>query len=443
MQKFKKFTCLLLAAFMVISLVGCGKTSDANNSQPTQDSSKPTQATVEPAKDPIKLTLWDYMASEEDSRALRPVLENWKNEYPNIKIERDFVGVEDYKIKLKTAISGNAAPDIFISWGGGFSKPFIDAGKVLKLDDYLSDNLKGNLIPAYQEAMTYNGSLYGLSFNGWVGMLFCNKEIFDQNNIKIPETYAELLDAVKALRAKKINPLAVGVNETWTAAMYHNMIALRTAGADACFSALTGTGSFDIPEIKDSITKMTELVKADAFMDGAVGLNYDEIRTAFKQGQVAMMFGGSWFAGECEASDSPVKGKIVPVKFPVIEGGKGIATEYLGGSIDCFMVSGGTKYPTEAVKALEYICYNHSREGFYEGLGMPVYIDTYDNSRLDRVTAEINDITKDATKFHLAWDTILSEENTQVLLEQIADIFTDKTTPDSFAQKMQSLSIKK
>lgn len=424
MRKLNRIACILIVLALMIGGCGVEKTGnpDANQSEP------------------IKLTLWDYMSSDEDSRVLRPILDNWKKENPNIIIERDFVSVEDYKIKLKTTMSGNSAPDIFISWGGGFSKPFVDEGKVLKLDDYLSNEIKGNFIPAYNEAMTYDGKLYGLPFNGWVGILFCNSELFEQNGIDYPENFDDLLSASAKFRENNINPIAVGVNETWTAGLYHNVIALRTAGAEASTAALTGTGSFNTPEMKNSIVMLDKLVKANAFMDGHMGLNYDETRSQFKQGQVAMIFDGSWFAGECEADDCPVKGKIVPKKFPLVQGGAGKSTEYLGGSIDCFMVSANTKYPKEAVKALEYICTNHSTEGYYNGLGMPVYKGEFDNSKLDRVTAEINDLVKDAERYQLAWDTILSEGDTQIFLELVADVFTGKTTPEAFAEKMQEIN---
>ncbi len=450
MRVLSRFACIILVLAMVFSMAGCGvqKTDSGNPGVSTGASNTPqnspqasaTQPSETSPAEPIKLTLWDYMSSDEDSRVLRPILEKWAEENPNIIIERDFVSVEDHKIKLKTSISVNSAPDIFISWGGGFSKPFVDAGKVLQLDDYISDDLKSKFIPAYNEAMTYDGKLYGLPFNGWVGILFCNSELFEKNGIAYPETFDDLLSAVGKFREKGINPLAVGVNETWTAALYHNVIALRTAGSEASMSALTDKGSFNTPEMKDSITKLSQLIKANAFMDGHMGLNYDETRSQFKQGQVAMIFDGSWFAGECETDDCMVKGKVVPKKFPVITGGKGKATEYLGGSIDCFMVGANTKYPKEAVKALEYICFNHSTQGYYNGLGMPVYKDEFDNTKLDRVTAEINDLVKDAEKYQLAWDTVLSEGDTQILLELVADVFTGKTTPEMFAEKMQKIN---
>jgi len=432
MKRASKITCVVISIVMLVTLFGCGSKTD-NGSNPSN---------AEKVQ-PVNLTMWDYMASDEDSRVLRPILEDFKKQNPNIIIERDFVGVEDYKIKLKTAISGNAAPDIFITWGGGFSKPFVDADKVLQLDDYLSEETKAKTIPTYEETMTYDGKLYGLPFDAWVGVLFCNKELFEKYKVKYPETFDELLAAAKTFRANGIGPMAVGVNEKWTASMYQNIIALRTAGADNCMNALTGTGRFDTPEITDSINKLSELVKANAFIDGALGLNYDEIRSIFKQGQAAMFVDGSWFAGECELAESPVKGKIVAKKFPMINGGKGTATEYLGGSIDSFMISSKTKNPKEAVKALEYICTNYSTKGYYAGLGLPVFKDDFDNSKLDRLTQEVKTISSDATKFQLAWDTVLSEEDTQILLDSVADVFSNKITADKFGKTMQAINDKK
>ena len=103
--------------------------------------------------EPITLQLWS-IATESDSshQAFVDAIAAYEAEHPDIKIEHNATENEAYKTKIKAAMSsGEDLPDIFFTWGMGFLGEFVDAGRVVCLDDYY---------PAYAdelpEAMTVN-----------------------------------------------------------------------------------------------------------------------------------------------------------------------------------------------------------------------------------------------------------------------------------------------
>lgn len=439
-QKRSIFVWVLVLLLSVSALLtGCAPKTTA----PVTGDAAATNVAGETPKEPIVLTMWDEMASEESARVIVPIVEKWNAEHPEIQIAREAVDVESYKIKLKTAISANEAPDIFFSWGAGFSQPFVEAGKVLALDDYLSEDVKNNALPGVLTNVIYDNKTYGLPYNMWYGVFYCNTELFDKYGVKIPETYDELLAAVKTFRANNIGPIAVGVNERWTAMFYHNILALRTAGTELCNDALNKRARYDGPEFLEAVQKLDEMVKAGAFMDGAMGLNYDESVSAFKQGEVPMMFQGTWLAGELENPEYPVSGKIVAKKFPVIPGAKGDGTDYLGGSVDVYMVNAQTANKEAAVQVLEYICTEMSKQGYVQGLGLPVYKAEVDQTKIDRLTLEAAALVEDSKGFVLAWDTFLVGEDAQLHLDLVGDIFAGVRTPEDFVKEMQTINDKK
>ena len=59
------------------------------------------------------------------------------------------------------------------------------------------------------DAFTYEDKIYGLPLFGWMMGLYCNTEMFNRYNIKIPETYSELVEAVKEFREHDITPMAL------------------------------------------------------------------------------------------------------------------------------------------------------------------------------------------------------------------------------------------
>jgi len=388
----------------------------------------------------ITLTLWDIMVNAEEERAIKPAIEQWNKENPGIQIVRDSLDDESYKMKLKTAIAANEAPDLFFTWGGGFSKPFVEAGKILPLQNRLSSDIESRLIEGADGYVTYDGIRYGLPYSQWVGVLYCNKELFDKYGLEIPETYNELLDVVRAFKANGVDPIGVGAAERWTAMFYHNILALRTTGSSLSNKALAGEAAYDSPEFMEAAEKLTELVEAGAFQNGYMGMNYDEYKALFLAGQIPMVFQGDWLAGECELEDSAVRGKIVATHFPAIEGSSASPKDFLGGALDSFMISADTKHPEEAIQALEFLCLTQSEIGFREGMGMPVYKTDIDPSQTNRLTQQIVELTGEATGFTLAWDTFLTGQDTELHLNLVQELFAGLVTPEEFSSQMQTIN---
>ncbi|MFQ7550477.1 MAG: extracellular solute-binding protein [Blautia marasmi] len=83
-------------------------------------------------------------------------------EDPSLEIQLDYAENEAYKTKIKAAVAANEAPDIYGTWGGGFTKPFVEADKVLQIDEYMTDDIKGQLLPGVLDYFTFEDKLYGL-----------------------------------------------------------------------------------------------------------------------------------------------------------------------------------------------------------------------------------------------------------------------------------------
>ncbi|MBZ4645679.1 MAG: raffinose/stachyose/melibiose transport system substrate-binding protein [Petroclostridium sp.] len=448
-----KILSLIVAVMMTAGLAACGgKGSDspgdtkAPSGAASQNETKKEDAKNNEGKTVnIKLwTLWTESSQDANAKAFRVALKSMESALPDIKVEHDATENESYKTKIKTAVAANEAPDVFFTWGAGFTKPFVDAGKVLPLDDYLKDGTADRLLPGATTYFTFNGKTYGLPYGQWVGVLYCNKELFEQNGIKMPDTYEDLVAAVKAFRAKGITPVTVGGKDRWPAMFWQNALAVRTAGAQASQSALAKEASFDQPEFIESAARLKELVELKAFNDGCLGLSYDEAKVPFLEGKIPMIYMGSWLAGEIEDDSSKVKGKIVAKMFPALNGGKGGTDEFLGGSIDGFLVNANAKDKEAAVKVAKYIAENIAKELNASGSGLPAWkTEPVDESKLNPVTVQIKELVKNAKAYVLAWDTFLEGADAETHKNLVAEIFAGKKSPEEFAKEMQKLNEKK
>lgn len=427
MKRFaKRAGALLLAAAVAVGLTAC-KGSDNKKTDSAQNGK-------------VTLTYWHIFTTEPQKSKAAEIIKKWNDDNPNIQIQASATENDAYKTKIKTAISANEAPDIIYSWTQGFMQPFVEANKLLALDDYLNDGTKDKLLPGALDTVTFNGKVYGLPYQQQAGALYVNTELFKKYNVKVPTTFDELLTAVKTFRKNNVTPMALGEKDEWPGMWYYDMIALRTAGADLCTKALTGQASFEDKAFSDAADKLLQLVNAGAFDPGVMGLTRDESNAAFTQGNIAMYFGGNFEAAQYDADTSAVKGKIEAVPFPTVEGGKGDPKQYIGGGSDCLLIPANTKHKDEAVKAVKYLAQTLSSEGYLTGAGLPMWkYDDVDESKIDPLTQQImKNIVNGSTGSVPAWDIFLTGDKAQIHKDLVAQIFGKSITGDEFAKQMQA-----
>jgi len=423
------------AIVIAMFLSSCGFLSNSS----TNDNAEISR---ENSDEQITLTLWHIWVTEDGSNKepFERALAKWQEQNPNINIEVEAIQSETYKMRLRTAIAVNEAPDIFFSWGSGFAQPFVESGKVLALDEYIDESVTEKLISGTLDNFTYDDKIYALPISITAGVLYCNEYLFDMYDVKIPDTYDELLEAIKVFNDNEVLPMAVGQLDGWPGAMYHNVIAVRTAGIDLSYAALRGEDSFNRDEFVESAQVLSVMVKAGAFDPGCTNMTTYEVESAFRQGVIAMYYTGSWNSGSFDMEDSAISGKIVAKNFPAIQCSSGDENGFVGGAIDTFMINANTPYKDEAAKALIEITELFCMESYLAGAGIPAWESCYNKQSQSDLMQETMELIKESDGFILAWDTILDGSKAEAYKSLITDIFEDNITPQKFAEEMQKLN---
>lgn len=443
-----KAMSLLISAALASSLAACGnsvKTNVESGKETKVETNEQATELSSATGEKITINLWsqfsDPNSTDGNYVAFYNALESIKEDMPNIDVVHEGTEPESYKVKLKTAMAGNELPDVFFNWGAGTMKPYVDAGLVLPLEEYMTDDVKDRILGGTLENFTFDGKIYGYPYSVAIASLYINTELFEQNNIKIPETYDEFLTAVDKFKEAGITPLSLGEKDLWPGLMIFGIHAIRMAGADAFNTALNGEGSYNTPEMVEAAKHVQDLAARGGFGDSAMGTSEDDAVAAFKQGKAAMMFMGSWLNGDCEAEDAAVKGKINVIKFPVIDGGKGTAEEFHGGSGETFLVSSATEHPAEAAAVAQYICEKMSKDQFLAGSGMPAWeAELGDTSGVNRLSQEIADLTKDATGYVYWLDSLTGGSKADTLMNEISKLIAATETPEEFCKNLQVMN---
>lgn len=438
MKKSMKFVALFLSTMML--LTACGNSGGTDEAAKESDVTSKEEASGD---EPITLTLWHQSVGETDpsAKVLADLIKQWNEEHPDIQVEEDGVTGEQYKTKIKTALAGGEAADIFYMWGGSFVQPYIEAGNILPLDDYLEQSTIDAMLPGTVEAVTVDDKIYSLPCYTHIANLYCNEELFEKAGAKIPTTYDELLEAAEKLNAAGITPAVLGEKDRWPGMYWYDIIAMREVGAEAALKAMKDPSLFNTPEFVEAARKVQELVDNKFFNDSMFSMSYDEMLGAFNNGDAAMMFQANWINAGIEADSSAVKGKVTTVKFPVFDGGAGTDEEIFGGGIDSYYINSETKYPEEAAEFLSFFSENLGKQGYLAGAGLPCWnIDDLDASVLSDLDQEVAGIMSESNSFLGWWDTILPAESSETHKNLIADLLAKNITPEEFCEKMSEIA---
>ena len=209
----KNGLCLLLALALMLGLfAGC------SNNQQGDEPSAPPAKTDEPATPPadnepadpaageVTLTFWTptwRQAAEE------PIIADFMEKYPNIKIETTFMSSDDIKANTKIAASSNTLPDMWYNWGGVLADFFAQNDLCLDLTDYAAGHDWNNrFLAGALEQVAYEDKMVGLPQNLVGIVMFYRADIFQQYNLTVPTTLEELEAVCDTLLANGIIPMS-------------------------------------------------------------------------------------------------------------------------------------------------------------------------------------------------------------------------------------------
>lgn len=447
LKRWKRVMGVLLGASMVLGMTACGgadtaATGDTKSaeSQTSSEGSADAAGTSETSGEAVTLNVWHQWSN--DTNELKAKYEEAVAEYmeenPNVTIHSETLDTEAYKTKINAEFAGDAdGIDVFYWWGAGTAKKFVEADKLLALDDYITDDVRSRMLEGSTGAFEYDGKLYSVPMFSWYMTLFCNTELFDEAGATIPTTYDELVDAVQKLsQLDGITPMASGAKDGWNAAFMYQALALREVGADNVNAMLQGEVPFGEDEgYAEAAQKVIDLYNMGAFGKNPLEGGNDDANAAFGSGKAAMRLTGSWYANSIYTDEQTTidPEDVVAVGIPMIDG-KGNASDYCGGFVESFWVNKNTAYPEEAAKFAIYINEKMGVACYETGSGFSGWTTEADESNLNPLFIQIKDLLAEGKAGVLAWDTSLDSEPATIHNEQTQTLFAPGADVDSFIQ---------
>jgi raffinose/stachyose/melibiose transport system substrate-binding protein len=415
-MKLKKLGLIFLIFCLSLMLFNCGKGT----------------------KKEVTISWWHLDTQDKQKAAWQKLADDYMAKNPHVKIEITVLENEAFKQKIATVMQSGDPPDIFRSWGGGVMNEYAKAGLLKDITSKLKGTAWGKSFG--QGALgvySYNGKYYGVPYDmGAVGFWY-NKAIFKQLGLKPFETWSELLEGVKKIKAAGIIPIALGEGDKWPGAFWWEYLAVRIGGKDAFDKAYSRKGSFADKPFIEAGEKLKELMALEPFQTGFLAAQYNDEATLVGNRKAAMELMGQWAPYVQESTTPDKKGlgeDLGWFPFPAVEGGAGKPNDILGGG-NGYVI--GKKAPPEAVDFLQYITSVESQKMLIDVFGIIPTVKGAETAITDPNKLLIVDMVGKAEYFQLYYDQYLPPAVGATVNDAVQSLFAGKTDPKATAEMIE------
>jgi ABC-type glycerol-3-phosphate transport system substrate-binding protein len=266
---------------------GATNTDTAKNTNNAAATEAPTVKSANSAKK-VTISFWKAPHIKTEKDVWAKIIQKFESENPNIKVEFLETPWDNWDQKYTAAFAGSNPPDV--SYMSEYFVRFAQNGKLADLSTYFPGSERDKYSKSVIDYSTVNGKLYTVPFLAATSVVLYNKDLFEKNNIQIPQTWDELVEAAKKL-TKGPDQWGIGGLDVL------NMVAFLDQGGAELYGNknqdITKLG-LDSPEGIKGLTFFTDLVtkykvappvdfyskpeqENQAFFDGKIGMYYAQV----------------------------------------------------------------------------------------------------------------------------------------------------------------------
>ena len=278
----KRVLSALLVSMMVVGMLGgCGSKAVDDDSKNADD-----EVTIE------------ILYQKTSTTALDQIIELFEKEYSECKVELIAMATDVASQVLQERLATKEYPDIILSFPTqAASKEMYSNGQILSLND---EEFTDQMIEGYKEMASVDGECFALTMVANAGCVIYNRDIFEENDLEVPETYDELIDVCKKLQEREIKPF-IAYDASADAAGQKFDLQAAAMVSDKFDPSVNYIGIHDGSKesvIEDGYTKeaMERAYNLEVVYAGndAIGTDYDTAMQMFAAGEGAMMISGTW-----------------------------------------------------------------------------------------------------------------------------------------------------
>lgn len=384
-----------------------------------------------------KIVWWDIATTDPNKSIFDGIVAEFNKQDPAVQVEKQTIQNDPFKTKLAAAMQAGTPPDLFQSWGGGVLKAYVDAGLMQDISESGKDFLS-TLSPASVGVYSFDGKTYAAPWNqGMIGFWY-NRDLFSKAGVEIPKTWADYLNVVKTIKSANITPIGLGNKDKWPGHFWWSYLNIRLGGKEAFDAAFNRTGSFADATWVDAGNKLKELIDLQPFPKGFETLDFDQQSAIMGNGEAAMELMGQWAPGNEKDKSKDKKGlgdKLGFFTFPMVDGGKGDASDVLGG---CDGIAVSKNAPAGAVSFLKFFCNVDNAKKINAGGGSLSTVAGSGDAIADPLLKQVADFANKAKYFQVYYDQYLPPATGEAVKDTTQALFIGQMTPEDVAKGVEA-----
>ena len=317
---------------------------------------------AQPKKPSNQIEIWHWMTDRQD--ALETIAKKYEQETGiNVKLEL-YAPSDAYSQKVIAAAQANVLPDIYGILGKkAIVASFIKAGYVADLTADFDANGGAWKKSMFAKALDVNRfadgnidkvkpGLYGVPIDVTNIQLIYNKKLLQKAGIrKPPQTFAEFVSQLNALKRVGIMPFVSGFGEMWMVECFASNYAFNIMGEDKIFKTFRGEVSYTDSDWVQVFSVFKTLTDQGAFMEGIVTKGNKIAEQDFALERAAFTFNGSWCVNVYHDMNPFLEYGVIPL--PAIN--SALPMRMWGGAGSSFMVNNSSPNKDKAIAFLKWL----------------------------------------------------------------------------------------
>lgn len=267
-------------------------------------------------------------------------------EHPDIKVDYQWSGSFD---GINVAMQSDSLPDLFWVQGNKSSamSEMAENGFLLPLDEFNPDTSR--FPEACIEYAQVDGTTY-CSFPSFIdyALVYYNKDIFEEHDLKKPETFDDFINATETLNEAGVTPFALGGDFEWSRYWPLQVMSATLANKDL-ERIKSGEITGEFPEIEYVFEQFRDMCEKGYFGTPAGAMDESSAQLAFTNGSVAMIFEGTWN----NLLFSDLGFEVGRFALPDNDGKRAAQTGF--SNFNTYAVSSKSKYPEEAWEYINFL----------------------------------------------------------------------------------------
>lgn len=284
-----------IAALLSILALGAGLCTGCGASE--------EQREAEPGKGKLTIMSW---YTEKD---FAPVLEGFKEQYPDIEIDFQNVPNEgnQYQQKLNLLANSEELPDVY--WIRG---PVTNFAKNGYMKDISSMKMVQSLAETYKADYSYDGKVYAYAPDSWVGGMFYNIDLYQEYGFEPPKDWDEFLKQSEKFMEDGIKPLSMfGAALPDLIYWLHNT---ENVAKNAAADVQINTGEQSFSEVYRDVMEQwyTDCVQSGIVSRDMVSITDEQRLDEFATGKAAATITGPWAISGLKEKNPDLNMGVVP-----------------------------------------------------------------------------------------------------------------------------------